>query len=501
MAESTGIEWTERTYNPWIGCEKVSPGCTNCYAETFALQKKWLTKWGKSGERIITKTANDPVAWNQEALENGTRYTVFCASLSDVFEDHPTLPPLRSDLWRLVKRTPFLNWMILTKRAENILKMLPDDWGEGYANVCLMVSVESQQYFDKRVPLLQSVPARYRALSVEPLIEPLRMPPGSLHGIDLVIVGGESGKDARPMNPDWVRNARDACAREGVKFFFKQWGNYTPNIAQAYTEFSKGAVFTDYDSKPILLSSLDTESERRALVGKTGAQTVFRTKSKKSGGSLLDGKEYKEHIFIGQPDTPVAVETTALDATEQTELAQLEKIVAEGFDSFWRVGEALREIRDRGLYRGTHTNFTDYCRERWEISRTEAYRQIGAADVIEDIAAGPTVIELPANASQTRPLVHVKTPEIRRQVWERALKSGVPITAKVVEGELKKLSTRGKGSPRKAKAQEKETHSVPDNVKAKAAFADLKAALGDEIPKKLKNALKIIQEFVNQRDT
>lgn len=297
MAIKTKIEWTDRTYNPWIGCSEVSPGCRNCYAKALVNRRNWDADWKVAGRRKITKTAGDPVRWNREARDGGTHYTVFCASLADVFEDHPALSPLRVEFWRLVKATTNLNWMILTKRPENISKMLPPDWGEGYANVCLMVSVENQCYFDRRVPLLRAVPARYRALSVEPLIGPLRLPPGALVGIDLVIVGGESGPKARPMHPEWVREARDACLRDGVKFFFKQWGNWTPDVACARADLCNGMVFTDFDVPPLNLASVPLIGDRQTAVVQAGASVVFRAKSKDAAGSEIDGQTYKEHIF------------------------------------------------------------------------------------------------------------------------------------------------------------------------------------------------------------
>lgn len=506
MAETTGIEWSDRTYNPWIGCSKVSPGCQHCYAETLALQKKWVTQWGKDGERVATKTANDPVHWNLEAQEYGIRYTVFCASLADVFEDHPDLVLLRRDLWHLIRRTPFLNWMLLTKRAGNIAKMLPEDWGDGYANVCLMVSVESQQYFDERVPVLRNIPARYRALSVEPLVGAVQMPKGSLKGIDLVILGGESGEGARPMNPFWVHEVRDACAREKTKFFFKQWGNWGPDKAHADSDLSNGIVFTGRDAKPTLLSQLKTVPERKSALGVAGAKALFQVKRKQSAGAKLDGKEYREHIFsVNAPRKTAAVAPQKLTAKERLEFERLEGIVDEGLKSFWKAGDALREIRDGGFYRSTHPTFEEYCRDKWEISRAEAYRQIGAADVMRDIAeAEPEVI--PANLSQTRPLLSLRSPSERRNVWNLALKNtqakGVPITAEVVKAEVSKLKT---SAWKKAQTAAKDrvlppvtpaAASAMDVNKAKAVLGELKVALGPKAPVKIKNAIRKIETLI-----
>lgn len=465
MSDDTGIEWTDKTYNPWIGCTKVSPGCLHCYAETLSLQKKFVKKWGKDGERHTTKTAPDPERWNLEALDARSRYTVFCASLSDVFEDRPELVPLREDLWRLVKRTPYLDWMILTKRAENIATMLPADWGAGYDNVCLMVSVENQEWFDKRVPVLRAVPAKFRALSVEPLVGHVRMPRGSLKGIDLVIVGGESDKNARPMNPEWVRHIRDACARDKIDFFFKQWGNWTPDKAHAETDLSNGCSYGFYDKAPIFLKNISKVSERESLVSDPTSQTVYFAKSKKGTGSELDGLEHKQHPFLASRRAVSAAPIILpLTPTEKEELSSLEVIVSAGLKSFWEAGKALRKIRDRGLYRDTHKTFEAYCEEKWEMSRAEAYRQIGAASVIEDISSDPTST-LPTTISQTRPLLKLKTPEERRKAWEEANKTTGTITAEVVQKAVTKL----KSPPRKSSVEE----AVENTVKRKTVTAEV----------------------------
>lgn len=307
MAEGTGIEWTDNTYNPWRGCSKVSPGCAHCYAETMAHG----IRWGDKGERKPTKKLNEPRNWNTNALKSGKRITVFCASMADVFEGRPELVPLRHRLWKLVRDTPALDWMMLTKRAENIATMLPSDWGNGYANVCLMVSVENQKYFDERVPLLQAVPAKFRALSVEPLLGALEIAPGSLKGIDLVIVGGESGWGARPMHPDWVRGIRDACEREGVAFFFKQWGNWSPEPRFARPDLRNAVTFEDVTAKPIKLAAMPERKDRKAALQRPNVQAMFSTFDKYATGSELDGQTHKAHPF---KDRPLEAHLKALQA-------------------------------------------------------------------------------------------------------------------------------------------------------------------------------------------
>lgn len=165
------------------------------------------------------------------------------------------------------------------------------------------------------------LPAKYRALSVEPLIGPLEIPPGSLKGIDLVIVGGESGAEARPMNPDWVRSARDACAREGVAFFFKQWGNWSPEQRFAKADLSNAAIFENAKAKPVLLSQLADVKERKAALQRLGVQAVFFTNDKHATGFELDGKNHKAHPFKGRPlegHVKALHSTTAAPEAEQT---------------------------------------------------------------------------------------------------------------------------------------------------------------------------------------
>jgi len=241
MAENSGIEWTDHTFNPWIGCQKVSPACDACYAEAWD-KRFGGERWGPKAARNRTSNANwnKPLQWNRKAEAEGVRYRVFCASLADVFDNHPSIEPgWRVGLWSLIRSTPHLDWLLLTKRPQNIAKFLPDDWGGGYPNVWLGTTVENQAFADQRIPHLLSVPGRIRFVSAEPLLG--RWYPESTPGwdegynclygtrrIDWVIAGGESGPSARPTNPDWVRWLRGQCQAAGVPFFFKQWGEWFP---------------------------------------------------------------------------------------------------------------------------------------------------------------------------------------------------------------------------------------------------------------------------------
>ena len=221
MGATTAIEWTQHTFNPWWGCTKVSAGCTNCYAETLA-KRYGHDVWGRRRRRILSEAHwREPLKWNALAEAEGRPHRVFCASMADVFdEDAPADEQAR--LWPLIDATPWLHWQVLTKRPHRILDVVPDNWRRTPpANVWWGTSVESPQVLD-RVRALVKVPAEIRFLSIEPLLE--RIPRLPLRGINWVIVGGESGPRARPMDPDWVRQLRDRCVSAGVPFFFKQWG-------------------------------------------------------------------------------------------------------------------------------------------------------------------------------------------------------------------------------------------------------------------------------------
>ena len=224
MGEKTGIAWTDSTFNGWIGCTNVSPGCDHCYAEALSARFK-LTEWGPHGERKRTSSSTwrKPIQWQKGAAawrrEHGRRRRVFCASMADVF-DNQVPPAWRADLFALIKQCPDLDWQVLTKRPQNMAKMLPPDWGDGYPNVWLGTTTESQDYYDQRWPALTRTPAVVRFVSYEPALGPLRLPAGSTP--DWLICGSESGPGARPCDLEWVRSIRDQCADSGVVFFWKQ---------------------------------------------------------------------------------------------------------------------------------------------------------------------------------------------------------------------------------------------------------------------------------------
>jgi protein gp37 len=243
MGENSAISWTDHTFNPWWGCARVSPGCQHCYAETFA-RRTGNDVWGQAAPRRFfgDKHWAEPLRWNARAEQAGVRARVFCASMADVFEDRDDLVPERARLVDLIERTPWLDWLLLTKRPENVRDMVPGRWlwtatvinGAGAervprwpANVWVGTTVEDQTRAYERLPWLLELPTPVRFLSCEPLLGPVDLT-WWLHGIGWVIVGGESGPKHRPLNLDHARSLRDQCTAAGVPFFFKQVGGRTP---------------------------------------------------------------------------------------------------------------------------------------------------------------------------------------------------------------------------------------------------------------------------------
>lgn len=230
MGEKTGISWCDHTFNPWIGCTKVSDGCKNCYAERDNTRYGWVNGWGVDGERRRTSKENwmKPLAWNKAAKLLGVRRKVFCASLADVFEDRRELEPWRDDLFNLIEDTPDLDWLLLTKRPENILPMVDWTWATTSFpdNIWLGVTCENQEMADKRIPLLLNISATVLFVSVEPMLGEVNLADVYLkYGgfFKWVICGGESGAKTRSMNLDWARSLRDQCNNK-CAFFFKQIG-------------------------------------------------------------------------------------------------------------------------------------------------------------------------------------------------------------------------------------------------------------------------------------
>jgi len=242
MGEHSKISWTNHTFNPFWGCTEVSPACDNCYAREVA-ERFSPGLWGKDAPRRFfgDKHWNEPLKWDKAAKKAGERHRVFCASMADICEDRRDLDPHRERLWKLIEATPNLDWMLLTKRPENYRTMLPSRWIIGgnpaRPNVWLGTTAENQRRADERIPHLLSVPAAVYWISAEPLLGPIdfrghwsrevetgQLSSAFVHGIDWVIVGGESGDKPRRMDPQWARDIRKQCQENGAAYHFKQKG-------------------------------------------------------------------------------------------------------------------------------------------------------------------------------------------------------------------------------------------------------------------------------------
>lgn len=342
MAENTKIEWADHTFNPWTGCTKVSPACDHCYAERWAKRSGVVQWGPHAQRRRTSDANwRQPIKWARRAFvacpacgwrgmhtalrhESGShfcpacgndewrlaRMRVFCASLADVF-DNAAPPEWRADLLHLIADTPHLDWLLLTKRIGNAHAMLSEAaarncmprWGsEMFSNVWIGATICNQEEADRDVPKLLAVPARVRFLSIEPMLGDIRlgswlqrspsaafaagkvtscMPDWTRIGsasIDWVICGGESGPGARPMHPDWARSLRDQCQAAGVRFFFKQWGEWGPSHLS-----NDGRPWFVPDSHRWPIEAGEPE----------GGVWSYRV-GKKAAGRLLDGRTWDE---------------------------------------------------------------------------------------------------------------------------------------------------------------------------------------------------------------
>lgn len=268
MAVTSKIEWTDSTFNPIIGCQHVSPGCDHCYAEAMSKFRGW-TEWGPHGERRRTSAAKwrEPRQWNANAKtfqrEHGRRQRVFCASLAD-WLDNRWPDGVRDDLRRLIDETPELDWLLLTKRPENALKLVPTEWF-GRPNVWLGVTAEDALHYRRRWAVLSKLPAVVRFISYEPAVGSLGDPDIGVGVVpDWIISGGESGPQARVSHPEWYRECRDHCSRLDIAYFHKQYGTYR--------------------SHPVAFEQARSVREAQAEDPTTNGK----------GGALLDGRLWRE---------------------------------------------------------------------------------------------------------------------------------------------------------------------------------------------------------------
>ncbi|WP_306600735.1 DUF5131 family protein [Geothrix sp. 21YS21S-2] len=351
MAENTKIEWCDHTVNFWWGCTKVSPACLNCYAERqdahfhphlaprdrFQGEKALSSHWGPAAPRLVRVEAatREAMKYERQAVALGRRFRVFTNSMSDFFEDRRDLDQARLQALEVIRLTPHLDWLILTKRPEAIVGLLKraegatpssgmSDWLRNWlngippANVWLGTTVENQEMVEPRIWELIRTPAAVRFLSCEPLLGPLELrlmeqwlgftQARSL--IHWVICGGESGPGARPMHPNWARGLRDQCQEAGVPFLFKQWGEWGASAQHMSTGEPVFRVFENADhwwakgptwmSKGDILLDAAGEHLRNSgdlMLSRYPPFTAMRKLGKTRAGRLLDGVEHN-----GYPD-------------------------------------------------------------------------------------------------------------------------------------------------------------------------------------------------------
>ena len=269
MSKDSKIEWTHHTFNPWWGCVKVSPACKNCYAESWS-RRVGKKLWGAKSERRFFSDHHwhEPIKWNELAKLNGKRRRVFCASMSDVFEARAELHKPRERLWELIEKTPWLDWLLLTKRPQNISIYSP--WERWPSNVWLGTTAETSKWANERIDELVSNDAVIHFISAEPLLGKINLNKWfEDETLDWVIAGGESGPKARPTRPFWVRDLRDQCEEYGVPFHFKQWGHWAPKMPPPLKKV-----------RTINLGTKDGEIETLFALGK------------KAAGRQLDGRKW-----------------------------------------------------------------------------------------------------------------------------------------------------------------------------------------------------------------
>lgn len=298
MGENTKIEWARHTFNGWVGCTHRSPACEFCYAESWAA-RFGKVGWGQQAPRRRTTAENwkKPLKWNAAAEAAGERHTVFAFSLADWMDDHASIQPgWRTDFEILVKRTPSLTWLLLTKRPENWQRFIPTDrpndtWGR---NVRLGVTIEDQRRFDELSPYLIEIASLGwpTFVSYESALGPVDWRPAfEAKAIGWLISGGESGAHARPSHPDWHRAARDICAEFGVPYLFKQRGEWTWIDTGDYDSDRIPDVPLTWRNHPDRFRCIRNDGSAADGWGGDSAEILARV-GKKRAGRLLDGIEY-----------------------------------------------------------------------------------------------------------------------------------------------------------------------------------------------------------------
>lgn len=306
MADKTGIEWTDATWNPIAGCTIVSKGCTHCYAMHMAARLEAMRQPKYAG---LTKVVNGNTVWTGKiavAGEPGFRQPlrwkkprrIFVNSMSDLFHDDVDAETINR-IMAIMVLTPQHTYQVLTKRPATMRAYLTGWYQKhGFAplpNVWLGVSVEDQATANERIPLLLNTPAAVRWISAEPLLGPVLLPgldgPIGATVLDWVVVGGESGPDARPMHPDWARDIRDDCKAAGTPFFFKQWGEWAPGENSTRNQVRTERTARWWDGKWSFGTITPKVSEEMHV---DDEPDLYRF-GKQVAAALLDGREHREY--------------------------------------------------------------------------------------------------------------------------------------------------------------------------------------------------------------
>ena len=448
------IEWTSHTFNPWMGCTKVSEGCKNCYAEASEDLRLHKVGWGKGKPR--KRTSEDlwklPLKWEKAAKKSGQHPLIFCASLADVF-DEEVEDAWRDDLFALIRSCPTLRWLLLTKRPKAMLRYkkqieeLPQIW--------VGISAENQQRFDERVPDLIKIKSPVRFLSMEPLLGPVVLSK-HIKNLEWVIVGGESttdGKSARPMKFTWASQICDECIAAKVPFFFKQWGG---------------------QSNP----------------------------EKKAKGKQLRGETWTQfpHGYSSSLSKP-------LGKQDQDLLAKWEQEVTDGIKASITAAKALHRIstHKKGILWKSQGfgKFQEYCLATWKYAKSHSYRLAEAGGFVLQLEADHSPIgeklPLPQNESQIRPVLEL--PEARRvEFWKEKIIDLGPdqITTKTVSNAVEEFRSEKK-IPKEKKVKVAKV-KTPAALKTKAvlALSRLESAV-DGLPNalKIKAVLKQVDQLLN----
>lgn len=290
MGETTGIEWCDSTFNAWWGCVEVSEQCRHCYARIFA-RSKGQDVWGPLARRRFLSEDywKNLGRWNGKAMAEGRRWKVFCGSMCDIAEillpDHPDADDMhaaRQALFQQVTRTPFLIYLFVTKRPENLPRLVPKEWLLAPPhNVCYLTSVGTQADAEKQIPALLRMPARVHGVSCEPLLGKLNLRPVlGPDRVNWVIGGGESGPLARPTDLEWAQDLLSQCSVASVPFFWKQWGEWLPVPYEEADEWEGRKAFRGTDG-----SVFDGAAR--------GGRNFIRV-GRKAAGKLLDGLPWQQ---------------------------------------------------------------------------------------------------------------------------------------------------------------------------------------------------------------